>query len=116
VKPLTLKPFRAGYLCAAAVLSVAAAGAAQSPGLGRALARFGTDTQLPLERIASGGHLVRHLAGAQRAPRAHASLAAAAGTPAAAPNDALHRSTAHLRLSRRGPGYWRALTETKDWT
>jgi hypothetical protein len=116
MKPIALNSVRTLYFAATAALAAAAICVNQAPGFIRAVATVGTETQLPLERIASDGVFVLDMAYASGSPRQQA----AAGRPTATQLDTSKpepapRST-QPRLSHGTPGYRRTITDSMYWT
>ena len=116
MKPIALNSVRTLYFAATAALAAAAICVNQAPGFIRAVATVGTETQLPLERIASDGVFVLDIAHASGLPRRQAADCRLTATqldtskPEPAPPSAPHG------LSHGTPGYRRTITDSMYWT
>ncbi|HEF5873767.1 TPA: hypothetical protein SAY52_004426 [Burkholderia cenocepacia] len=116
MKPTVIRPLQALCLSSAVALVAWAVCAAQSPRFLDTIEAVGSDTELPLERMASGSAFAAtqsHAAhGAVRMP-AHLpawNAAGYAGPPRQAP---VGKRLGH---AGRAPGYRHSIDDSKDWT
>ncbi|HYS66382.1 MAG TPA: hypothetical protein VEN30_21575 [Paraburkholderia sp.] len=116
MKPIALNSVRTLYFAAAVALAAAAICASQAPGFIRAVATVETETQLPLERIASDGVFVLDFAHASGTPRRPAAADRLTATQLDTSKPEPAPPSAQPRLSHGAPGCRRTITDSMSWT
>ncbi|KWC91596.1 hypothetical protein [Burkholderia cepacia] len=116
MKPIVIRPLKALCLSTAVALAAWALCAAQSPRFFDTIEAVGSDTELPLERMASDGAFV-----ATESHSAHGPVRAPAHLPVwNAAGYADPRRHAHIgkRLGHadQAPGYRQSINDPKYWT
>jgi hypothetical protein len=112
MKPIALNSVRTLYLAAAVALAAAAICVSQAPGFIRAVATVGTETQLPLERIACDDVFVPDIAHASGSPRRQAAAGRLNATQLDTSKPEPAPPSAQPRLSHGTPGYRRTITDS----
>ncbi|KVH61559.1 hypothetical protein WS89_13520 [Burkholderia sp. MSMB1072] len=116
MKPIVIRPLKTLCLSSAVALAAWVVWAAQSPRFFDTIEAVGSDTELPLERMASGSAFV-----ANQSPAAHALVRMPAHLPAwnaAGYADPPRQAPVDKQLGHadRAPGYRHSINDSKDWT